>query len=104
MFTQKNFHPKQIHPKDFNSKKNFTQKIFNQKFFTQIVRLSFVDLRWAQLYVSLVCIVISITTTLCPVNLLSVKAWIWAKIKKNSEDQGFDLQRFKGKDSKSPDF
>ena len=28
--------------------------IFNQKIFTQIVRLSFVDLRWAQLYVSLV--------------------------------------------------
>ena len=38
----------------------FTQKIFTQKFFltnkffTESVRLSFVDLRWAQLYVSLV--------------------------------------------------
>ena len=28
--------------------------MFNQKIFTHIVRLSFVDLRWAQLYVSLV--------------------------------------------------
>ena len=28
--------------------------MLKQKIFTQIVRLSFVDLRWAQLYVSLV--------------------------------------------------
>ena len=49
MFTQKKFHQKKIHPKNFHSKK-FSPK----KFSTQIVRLSFVDLRWAQLYVSLV--------------------------------------------------
>ena len=44
MFTQ------QIFPQ-----KIFTQKNFRKKnFFTESVRLSFVDLRWAQLYVSLV--------------------------------------------------
>ena len=32
----------------------FTQKKITQKIFTQIVTLSFVDLRWAPLYVSLV--------------------------------------------------
>ena len=59
--------PKKIfHQKDFSPKKIFTQKISLQKFFTQtkfftqIARLSFVDLRWAQLYVSLVLFFITI--------------------------------------------
>ena len=39
----------------------FTQKFFRtNKFFTESVRLSFVDLRWAQLYVSLVSHLIQI--------------------------------------------
>ena len=69
MFTQnfhsKKFSPKKFHPKKcslkkcspnkFSPKKIFTQTNFPTKiFFTESVRLSFVDLRWAQLYVSLV--------------------------------------------------
>ena len=55
IFTKKIFHPKKFSPKKFSIKKFFTQKIFTQtKFFTQIAKLFFVDLRWAQLYVSLV--------------------------------------------------
>ena len=58
-FHSKNYHPKNFHPNKFQPKKFYTQniftkKIFTQKNFTQIVRLSFVNLRWAQLYVSLV--------------------------------------------------
>ena len=45
----KNVHPTNFHPKKFSHKKFFAQRIF----FTESVRLSFVDLRWAQLYVSL---------------------------------------------------
>ena len=45
---KKIFTPKK--KKKYSQKKIFTQIIFTQK----IVRLSFVDLRWAQLYVSLV--------------------------------------------------
>ena len=89
IFTQKKFHPKNFHqknvnkkefsskkfsskkfsPKKFSPKKFFTQKNspekfslkknFTQKIFTQIVWLTFVDLRWAQLYVSLVILYIS---------------------------------------------
>ena len=55
---KKKFHHKNFHPKEFSTKKNFHPKIFTQNisFFSKysIVRLSFVDLRWAQLYVSLV--------------------------------------------------
>ena len=65
IFTQKNFHPKNFtqkkcslkkcSPNKFSPKKIFTQKFCRiNKFFTESVRLSFVDLRWAQLYVSLV--------------------------------------------------
>ena len=43
------YHLQKFHPK-FSNKKNFHPK----NFFTESVRLSFVDLRWAQLYVSLV--------------------------------------------------
>ena len=70
MFTKKNFHPKNFHPKIF-TQKNFHPKNFHPKMFTQIVRLSFVDLRWAQLYVSLVSLTVwwvSFTTlTYCPI-------------------------------------
>ena len=55
MFTKKNFHPKNFHPKNFHPKK-FSPKKIHPKIFTKIVRLSFVDLRWAQLYVSLVSV------------------------------------------------
>ena len=65
IFTQKNFHPKNFtqkkcslkkcSPNKFSPKKIFTQKSFcTTNFFIESVRLSFVDLRWAQLYVSLV--------------------------------------------------
>ena len=67
-FVKKNWrgaHSKNVHPKNFTPKKMFTKKMFTQQiftqtnfrkifFFTESVRLSFVDLRWAQLYVSLV--------------------------------------------------
>ena len=52
MFTQKMF-TQQI----FAQKNYHTKKFCKKKFFTESVRLSFVDLRWAQLYVSLVCFV-----------------------------------------------
>ena len=65
IFTQKNFHPKNFtqkkcslkkcSPNKFSPKKISTPTNFRTKFFfTESVRLSFVDLRWAQLYVSLV--------------------------------------------------
>ena len=51
MFTKK------CSPNTFSPKKIFTQNFFRtSKFFTESVRLSFVDLRWAQLYVSLVIV------------------------------------------------
>ena len=64
-FHSKKFSPKKFHPKKMFTQKMFTQQIFTQKnfhtkkfshkfFFTESVRLSFVNLRWAQLYVSLV--------------------------------------------------
>ena len=49
MFTQKMFTQQIFTQKNFHTKK-FSHKFF----FTESVRLSFVDLRWAQLYVSLV--------------------------------------------------
>ena len=62
MFTQK-ISPqkkcslKKCSPNKFSPKKIFTQTNFRTKFFfTESVRLSFVDLRWAQLYVSLVSV------------------------------------------------
>ena len=54
---KKKFNKKKCSLNKFSPKKNFTQKFFRtNKFFTESVRLSFVDLRWAQLYVSLVLI------------------------------------------------
>ena len=49
----------------------YGEKKFIQKFFTQIVRLSFVDLRWAQLYVSLVLRRVFCLT--CPALFLSLR-------------------------------
>ena len=52
---QKKCSLKKCSPNKFPPKKKFTQKKFRTKIFcTESVRLSFVDLRWAQLYVSLV--------------------------------------------------
>ena len=51
MFTQQIFTQKKFHTK------KFSQKFF----FTESVRLSFVDLRWAQLYVSLVVFLFGIS-------------------------------------------
>ena len=61
------------------------KKIFTPKNFTQIVRLSFVDLRWAQLYVSLVpfyllSIFIFIFLSWCHVYNVHVLC-IWLKVK-----------------------
>ena len=64
-FSHKKFSPKEFWPQKFSPKKNFTKKVFTLKIFTQkiqynfhlkysISRLSFVHLRWAQLYESLV--------------------------------------------------
>ena len=52
---QKKCSLKKCSPNKFSPKKIFTQKNFRTKnFFTESVRLSFVDLRWAKLDVSLV--------------------------------------------------
>ena len=59
--------PKIFFFKKFFAQKILTPKIFTQtKFFTQIARLSFVDLRWAQLYVSLVDLLIYKTNLWAP--------------------------------------
>ena len=63
-FSSKKFSPKKFSPKKFFTQKNSPEKFslkknFTQKIFTQIVWLTFVDLRWAQLYVSLVILYIS---------------------------------------------
>ena len=59
MFTQKMF------IQQIFTQKNFHTKLFRiKKFFTESVRLSFVDLRWAQLYVSLVDLLINILSGL----------------------------------------
>ena len=68
----KKFSPKEFSPQKFSPKKIFTKKVFTLKISTQkiqynfhlkysIVRLSFVDLRWAQLYVSLVVFLFGIS-------------------------------------------
>ena len=111
MFTQKNithknftqnFHSKKFSPKKFHPKKMFTQKMFTQQiftqqiftqknfhtkkfrtkfFFTESVRLSFVDLRWAQLYISLVLhyywYICNISRCMIVIQLVCNKMCIW---------------------------
>ena len=79
---------KKCSPNKFSPKKIFTQKFFRtNKFFTESVRLSFVDLRWAQLYVSLVVVVfVFVLTSLLKLfclwnrsNFLDVSQCVWQK-------------------------
>ena len=97
-FSPQKFSPKQILPKKISPKKNFhpkkifTQKVFTLKMFTQkiqynfllkysIVRLSFVDLRWAQFYVSLVYIWLQKFTIVILYQARTTFAWQRAETK-----------------------